>query len=194
MTTTWPRCRWTRSSSPRQRRHDRGDHAAGPLQPEPRRPAARRRRGRAAGLQGHARSARPSGTTSRRRSTAASQLRATRLPGGRRASTSGTRTDSKITRLVDCSANAGVDDLLLDVNGKKNYTIQVGGVGGAGGPIDAQGRLLPRHRRRRRPRRPARQVPDRPGHRALRRLPAGAEGRAEHRLRRHRRAASRSSA
>jgi len=41
--------------------------------------------------------------------------------------------DSRITRLLDCSASASADDLLLDVEGKKNYTIQVGGVGGAAG-------------------------------------------------------------
>ncbi|HWK27295.1 MAG TPA: hypothetical protein VNS09_12080 [Solirubrobacter sp.] len=44
-------------------------------------------------------------------------------------------TASKIKRRVACSPNAGVDDLLFDVKGKRNYTIQVGGVGGAGGPV-----------------------------------------------------------
>jgi hypothetical protein len=51
--------------------------------------------------------------------------------------------DSRITRLVDCSANAGVDDLLLNVVGKKNYTIQVGGVGGAGGPLTFKADFFP---------------------------------------------------
>jgi hypothetical protein len=43
--------------------------------------------------------------------------------------------DSKIKRLVDCSANAVADDLLIDLDAKKSYTIQVGGAGGAGGPV-----------------------------------------------------------
>ena len=51
--------------------------------------------------------------------------------------------DSKITRLVDCSANAGVDDLLLTVKGKKNYTIQVGGVAGAGGALNFNALFFP---------------------------------------------------
>ena len=37
----------------------------------------------------------------------------------------------------------GVDDLLLDVNGKKNYTIQVGGAGGAGGPSTLKADFFP---------------------------------------------------
>ena len=45
-------------------------------------------------------------------------------------------TTSQITRMVDCSANASVDDLVLDVRGKRNYTIQVGGAGGIGGPLN----------------------------------------------------------
>jgi len=45
------------------------------------------------------------------------------------------QTDSKIKSLVKCTANASADDLLLDVEGKKNYTIQVGGAGGAGGAM-----------------------------------------------------------
>ena len=45
------------------------------------------------------------------------------------------RTTSRITRLVGCSANASADDLLLDLDGGKAYTIQVGGVAGAGGPL-----------------------------------------------------------
>ncbi len=51
--------------------------------------------------------------------------------------------DSKITRLVDCSANAGADDLLIDVEGKKNYTIQVGGAGGAGGLMNLKVDFFP---------------------------------------------------
>jgi hypothetical protein len=51
--------------------------------------------------------------------------------------------DSRITRLVDCSANAGVDDLLLNVKGKKNYTIQVGGAGGVGGPLTFKADFFP---------------------------------------------------
>jgi hypothetical protein len=51
--------------------------------------------------------------------------------------------DSKIKRLVDCSPNAGVDDLLLNVVGKKNYTIQVGGAGAAGGPFTFKADFFP---------------------------------------------------
>lgn len=42
-------------------------------------------------------------------------------------------TNSRITRLVGCEATG--KDLLLDLEGSKNYTIQVGGVAGAGGPL-----------------------------------------------------------
>jgi hypothetical protein len=45
-------------------------------------------------------------------------------------------TTSQITRMVDCSTNASVEDLLFDVRGKRNYTIQVGGAGGVGGPLN----------------------------------------------------------
>src|SRR4051812_665374 len=51
--------------------------------------------------------------------------------------------DSKISNLVDCSANASVDDLLLNVKGKKNYTIQVGGVGGAFGAMTLKADFFP---------------------------------------------------
>ena len=51
--------------------------------------------------------------------------------------------DSRITRLVDCSANAGVDDLLLSVKGKKNYTIQIGGAAGAGGALNFNALFFP---------------------------------------------------
>jgi hypothetical protein len=43
--------------------------------------------------------------------------------------------DSKITRLVDCSPNSAAEDMLVSVEGKKNYTIQVGGAAGVGGPM-----------------------------------------------------------
>jgi hypothetical protein len=43
--------------------------------------------------------------------------------------------DSKIKRLVDCTANAVADDLLIDLDAKKSYTIQVGGAAGAGGAL-----------------------------------------------------------
>ncbi len=45
-------------------------------------------------------------------------------------------TTSQITRMVECSANASVDDLVVDVRGKRNYTIQVGGANGIGGPLN----------------------------------------------------------
>ena len=51
-------------------------------------------------------------------------------------------TTSQITRMVDCSANASVDDLVLDVRGKRNYTIQVGGANGDRRPAEPEGRLL----------------------------------------------------
>ena len=37
--------------------------------------------------------------------------------------------------LVGCSANAASEDLILDVKGKRNYTIQVGGAANTGGPL-----------------------------------------------------------
>jgi hypothetical protein len=43
--------------------------------------------------------------------------------------------NSRISRLVDCSTNGGADDLIVDVLAKHSYTIQVGGVGGAFGPL-----------------------------------------------------------
>ena len=43
--------------------------------------------------------------------------------------------DSQIMNLVGCSANAASEDLLLDVKGKRNYTIQVGGAANTGGPL-----------------------------------------------------------
>src|SRR3954454_5799097 len=51
--------------------------------------------------------------------------------------------DSRITRLVGCSTNAGSDDLLLDVVGKKHYTIQIGGAGGAGGALTFKSDFFP---------------------------------------------------
>ena len=51
--------------------------------------------------------------------------------------------DSQIKRLVGCSANASVDDLLLNVKAKKSYTIQVGGVGGAGGAMSLKADFFP---------------------------------------------------
>ena len=42
---------------------------------------------------------------------------------------------SRIVRTVGCSGNAAGEDLLLDLEGRKNYTIQVGGVGGVGGAL-----------------------------------------------------------
>ena len=43
--------------------------------------------------------------------------------------------DSKIIEDVGCSANAASEDLLLNVRGKRKYTIQVGGVANTGGPL-----------------------------------------------------------
>jgi hypothetical protein len=43
--------------------------------------------------------------------------------------------DSRIREMVDCSASAANEDLILDLSGKRNYTIQVGGVNGAGGAM-----------------------------------------------------------
>ena len=51
--------------------------------------------------------------------------------------------NSEITRLVDCTTNGGVDDLLLNVKGKRNYTIQVGGAGGAAGALTFRADFFP---------------------------------------------------
>jgi hypothetical protein len=50
---------------------------------------------------------------------------------------------SKITRTVECNPNATADDLLPYLDAGKNYTIQVGGVGGAGGPVSLKADLFP---------------------------------------------------
>ena len=78
-------------------------------------------------------SARPSGTTSRRRSTTASSCarRASR-PWSR--STSGTG-PPRASRGSSAARPSVGEDLLLDLEGDKDYTIQVGGVAGAGGPL-----------------------------------------------------------
>jgi hypothetical protein len=44
--------------------------------------------------------------------------------------------NSQITRTVDCSPNAAVEDLLLSLKGGRNYTIQVGGAAGEGGLLN----------------------------------------------------------
>ena len=53
------------------------------------------------------------------------------------------RTDSTIKNLVDCSTSVSTTDMLVDVTGKKSYTIQVGGVGGAFGAISLNAAFLP---------------------------------------------------
>jgi len=40
---------------------------------------------------------------------------------------------SQIRRMVDCSTTTSADDLIVDVRARRNYTIQVGGAGGAFG-------------------------------------------------------------
>jgi hypothetical protein len=52
-------------------------------------------------------------------------------------------TNSQITRTVTCSGNASADDLLPTLKAGKSYTIQVGGVGGAGGPIGLKATFFP---------------------------------------------------
>ena len=52
-------------------------------------------------------------------------------------------TDSKLKGLVDCTANATDEDLLLDLEAKKSYTIQVGGVAGAGGALSLKAEFFP---------------------------------------------------
>ncbi len=83
--------------------------------------------------------------------------------------------DSQITRLVDCTRERGGRRPRCSTSTpSSSYTIQVGGAGGAGGPLtlkvdyfpDSDGDGVLRR---------ARQVPDGAGHRALRRLPAGAD-------------------
>jgi hypothetical protein len=51
--------------------------------------------------------------------------------------------NSQITRTVTCSANATAEDLLPTLEAKKYYTIQVGGVGGAGGPVSLKATFFP---------------------------------------------------
>ena len=108
---------------------------------------------------------------------------------GRRASTSGTRRTRGSRGWSTAAPTRAATTCCSTSRARSNYTIQVGGAGGAGGALTLQRRLLPGHRRRRRPTTRSDKCTDGPGHRALRRLPAGAEGRAEHRLRRQRRAA-----
>jgi hypothetical protein len=47
------------------------------------------------------------------------------------------------TKLVACSANATAEDLLPTLEAKKNYTVQVGGVANAGGPIGLSWTFFP---------------------------------------------------
>ena len=53
--------------------------------------------------------------------------------------------DSKIARMIDCSASVSSDDLILPQNLKadRKYTIQVGGVGGAGGALSLRTDFFP---------------------------------------------------
>jgi hypothetical protein len=44
--------------------------------------------------------------------------------------------NSQITRTVFCSSNATVDDVLPTLKAGRSYTIQIGGVAGAGGPVN----------------------------------------------------------
>ena len=60
----------------------------------------------------------------------------------------------------------------------RSYTIQVGGAGGVGGAADAEGRLLPGHATATASYDALDKCPTVAGHRALRRLPAGAARRA----------------
>jgi hypothetical protein len=50
---------------------------------------------------------------------------------------------SRITRTVDCSANAAAEDFAVSVRAKRHYTIQVGGANGAGGPLNLKVDYLP---------------------------------------------------
>jgi hypothetical protein len=50
---------------------------------------------------------------------------------------------SLITKQVACSANATAEDLLPTLEAKKNYTVQVGGVGTAAGPIGLNWTFFP---------------------------------------------------
>lgn len=52
-------------------------------------------------------------------------------------------TTSQITRMVDCSADVAADDLLVDLERRRNYTIQIGGVNGAGGPLNLKVDFFP---------------------------------------------------
>ena len=70
------------------------------------------------------------------------------------------------------------------VRAKRHYTIQVGGAGGVGGPLNLRVDYFPDRDRDGQYRR-ARQVPDRRRHRAVRRLPAGADVAAAAHVRQH---------
>jgi hypothetical protein len=50
---------------------------------------------------------------------------------------------SEITRLVDCSLTAATDDMVVSVKARRNYTIQVGGAGGVGGPLNLKVEYFP---------------------------------------------------
>lgn len=50
---------------------------------------------------------------------------------------------SQITRMVDCSTTTSTDDLVVSVKRRHNYTIQVGGAGGAGGPLSLRVEYFP---------------------------------------------------
>jgi hypothetical protein len=51
--------------------------------------------------------------------------------------------NSLITRLIECNTSATAEDLLPSLEANKNYTIQVGGVGGAGGPVSLKMDVFP---------------------------------------------------
>ena len=53
--------------------------------------------------------------------------------------------DSRITGMIDCSTDVSTQDLVLlkNLKANKKYTIQVGGVGGAGGPLSLTTEFFP---------------------------------------------------
>ena len=129
--------------------HDRGDDAGRPVQPERDGAAARRRRPGAADLQGHPVRqdglVRPRAAGRRRRRDPRDGLRhgrgGVRVGRGRRRGSPG-RSTARPTRPPRTSSSS--------VRAKRRYTIQVGGAGGVGGPLNLKVDYFPDTRPRRR--------------------------------------------
>jgi hypothetical protein len=53
------------------------------------------------------------------------------------------KSTSEITRMLDCSLTAASEDLVVSVKRRRSYTIQVGGAGGVGGPLNLHVEYFP---------------------------------------------------